>query len=372
MKYVLLSNDYELFFGANHLPETDVLCAPTDKMLDRLAEAEAPMTFFCDVACLWRYRELGKNNFVDAVEEQLRAIVARGHDVQAHLHPHWLYTDFTFGEDGTSHYRTQGDNFSLSSSARDNGTTPRALADDLGRRAKSYLEEVIGAQDPDYTCLAYRAGGYCLQPDAAGILAGLRAAGYLVDSSVVPDMYLKSDLHAIDFRRLPREANYWMDDIGTASATENAGLFEVPIAAGAEGLGGIWPAAQATLRRAAERRSAPPLNGASSQTDVRPSLVERLAAKANLIRWRLLPGWDLLELNNGDVDRLMRITDSFIRRHNDEASLFFSLNSHSKIVNDDQLQALGEYVRRMRDTYRSDVAFVTFAQVPGLAGMTPL
>src|SRR5581483_1985547 len=64
---------------------------PTRALLDTCESIGVPMSLFCDVACLWRYREDGDEAFPAAVEDQLRDAIRRGHDVQAHLHPHWLH-----------------------------------------------------------------------------------------------------------------------------------------------------------------------------------------------------------------------------------------------------------------------------------------
>jgi hypothetical protein len=86
---VLYSIDYEIFWTYND-DEVRVLIEPTERLLRQAEELGVRYTLFVDVLCLFRYRELGLHHFVDAVEDQLRDAVLRGHDVQTHLHPHWL------------------------------------------------------------------------------------------------------------------------------------------------------------------------------------------------------------------------------------------------------------------------------------------
>ena len=75
------------------MSEEKVLIDTTEALLTVSEELGIPMNIFCDVACLWRYRKLGQQDFPNAVEKQLRQAIVRGHDVQAHIHPHWLKTD---------------------------------------------------------------------------------------------------------------------------------------------------------------------------------------------------------------------------------------------------------------------------------------
>lgn len=46
--------------------------------------------FFANVLCPIRYRELGQERFPDAFDAQLRELHELGHDIQLHIHPHWL------------------------------------------------------------------------------------------------------------------------------------------------------------------------------------------------------------------------------------------------------------------------------------------
>src|SRR5688572_2121620 len=141
MVRVLYSADYELFLGENFLPEIEVLVEPTKRLLAVCEELGIPMTLFVDVACLWRYRELGDHAFPDAVEAQLRDALRGGHDVQAHLHPHWLHAT---REDGR--WSAPLDTFLVGSL-----DDPAALL----ARARDYLQSVLQSVDPAYRCVAF-------------------------------------------------------------------------------------------------------------------------------------------------------------------------------------------------------------------------
>ena len=77
MIYILYSNDYELYLGGNYRPESEVLIEPTRKFLGACEEVGIPVTFFCDSACMWRYRELGNTEFPNLAELQLKEAVGK-------------------------------------------------------------------------------------------------------------------------------------------------------------------------------------------------------------------------------------------------------------------------------------------------------
>ena len=104
MIYLLYSGDYEVFMGGNYKPESEILIEPTDLAMDVFESIEAPVTFFADLLCLWRYRELGFDKFPDQVDEQLRQVIRRGHDVQMHIHPHWPKTGIERSGGKGTHY----------------------------------------------------------------------------------------------------------------------------------------------------------------------------------------------------------------------------------------------------------------------------
>jgi peptidoglycan/xylan/chitin deacetylase (PgdA/CDA1 family) len=315
MARVLYSADYELYLGENLLPELEVLVEPTWALLDACEEAGVPITLFCDVACLWRYREDGDEAFPAAAEEQLREAVRRGHDVQAHLHPHWLHA-----VRDTGRWRAPLDTFLVG-----------ALDDPapLLARAAGYLNELLRPVDPAYACVAFRAGNYGLQPEHERVFAALRETGYEVDSSVVPGLVLQNEVNQVDFRGWPERSG------------ELHGLYEVPIASARFG---PLDAVRRRLRRPPAR--APRGRTIQAAVGTRPSLASRL--------FRL----DLLELG-ADPGRLRRITARYLRRVGTDVD--FSFSCHPKAVGQPELEALRAYHEWLRDAY--DVEALTFRRL---------
>lgn len=315
MPRILYSADYELYLGENLLPETEVLVEPTRALLDGCDAAGIPITLFCDVACLWRYREEGDEELPAAVEGQLREAVRRGHDVQAHLHPHWL------------HARREGrrwvaplDTFLVG-----------ALEDPapLLARAAGYLNELLRPVDPAYRCVAFRAGGYGLQPNHERVFAALRETGYEVDSSVVPGLVLQNAVNRVDFRGWPERSG------------PLHGLYEVPIASARLG---PFDAVRRRLRPRPPR--APRGRTIQATAGARPSLASRL--------FRLDP----LELAP-DARRLRTITSRYLRRVGADAD--FSFSCHPKALGEAELEALLAYHEWLSGAYA--VEALTFRQL---------
>lgn len=368
MIHVLYSTDYEVYLGGNRAPEREVLIDTTDRLVAACDELSVPLTLFCDVACIWRYRETGLNEFPDQVEAQLLRLVGAEHDVQAHLHPHWLVTRIEHDAAGHSHYRTSLDKYLLGNWTPPDGRTLHDFCRELFCRARDYLHALLRPARPGYNCIAFRAGGYGLQPHSDVILSALRDAGYLIDSSVVPGMKLDSNVNRVDFTQVPRVGNYRLEAEGSTLKASGTGLFEIPIPS-SEGLvarralaGSLVNVVRGRVLRHL-KRSAP---GASPLGYPIQSVSQ--ARRAN--RWELMlkklrairRGWAMLELSN-DAELMLAITDEYIRRYISESrDLYFSFSSHSKGVTNSNLVALRDYHRGMVRKYGSAIRAITFQQ----------
>jgi len=323
---ILYSADYELYLGENFLPETEVVGEPTRALLAAAERINVPFTLFVDVACLWRYRDEGDHDFPDEVENQLKSALQRGHDVQAHLHPHWLQAERVDGR-----WRAADDTFVIG--ALD---TPAQLL----ARAKAHLEELLCPVDPDYRCIAVRAGNYGIQPHYERVFSALVETGYEIDSSVVPGLVIKKDVNRVDFRgwRWPEKGTYIYD------------IYEVPVATARFGppdaVQRFWsrpPPAESRGRTIQSQRG-----------PRRPSLASRI--------FRLEP----LELGPSSY-RLQKITRRYLRRAGKDAD--FSFSSHPKAVGEAELEALVSYHEWLDRHY--EVEAVTFRELAARLAAEP-
>ncbi|MCU0645148.1 MAG: hypothetical protein MUC94_12920 [bacterium] len=226
---ILPTLDYELFGnGSGDVLKNVVI--PTSKILKICEQLDCRMTIFVDILEFIRVRDAqqaGKLPHLNydawkIVTEQLRNAYSMGHDIQLHLHPQWYAAEYKDG-------RWQLD-----------VTVWRfpALIDKIGEaaarqlifRLKSELESIIREVDPRYEVIAFRAGGYCIQPEAAA-LALLKDAGIRIDSSAYFDGFHNSDSIYYDFRSLPKHLPFWHihENLDSVGAVAEDAMIELPI-----------------------------------------------------------------------------------------------------------------------------------------------
>jgi hypothetical protein len=360
--YLLYSDDYEVFLGGNYKPETEVLVDATEKLLAVCGDMHIPMTLFADVCCLWRYRELGHDDFPRRVEEQLCRAVGQGHDVQTHLHPHWLTTEVQRQEGGRSQYDYDRSRFLLANCAQ--GGDDRLYDFTLGllARAKTYLTDLLRPVVPEYRCVAFRAGGYGIQPGTEAILAALQDAGYLIDSSVVPGMRLVSNVNQIDFTAVPRQGNCWLSRKSGLRAPSSDGVYEIPVAAARLGRTTKVKRRVSALFRRRGPTSGGKLSGWSAQDEGTP--IRRSSLILRLFRFALYwpRPWSSLELYD-DPAAMLDVTRAYVNKcGTQDGDLYFSFSCHSKVIDQGRLDALREYHRRVERRYGSSLRAITFQE----------
>jgi peptidoglycan/xylan/chitin deacetylase (PgdA/CDA1 family) len=126
----------------------------------------------------------------DLVVDQIKSLVAEGHDCQLHIHPHW--------EDSTHN----GANWAMN-------TNRYKLADfsdeEIERIVLEYQQILKGITQKNVNI--YRAGGWCLQPFSR-IQKSFEKAGLKLDSSVFPGGKFTSGNYYYDFTHAP-EKSIW-------------------------------------------------------------------------------------------------------------------------------------------------------------------
>ena len=205
--------DYELFFGKQHGTAERCLIEPTNALTKILDRHGAKLTVFVDAGYLDR---LSKSNVAslertrDTISAQLQSLVAGGHDVQLHIHPHW--------ED--CHW--QSDRWQMSTERYRLHDFEQADLNALVSRYKKTLDDLSGTNS-----IAYRAGGWCLQP-FAGIGQALEKAGILVDSTVFSGGVSQDEQRGFDYTKAPDEF-WWRFDEDPQIATNEGKFLEIPI-----------------------------------------------------------------------------------------------------------------------------------------------
>ena len=223
MLNVAITFDYELFFGKNLASEDEVIFNPTSKILDLLDKYGVKATFFADVLSVLMNEKVGNYQYVEKFTKQIKDMVQRGHDVQLHIHSNWLkstYVQDTWQFD-TSSYRIHTFGF-------DN--EQEFSVGKIISYGKNYLESTLTKIKSDYKCIAYRAGGYCIQPHEE-LFNSLIDNGIFIDSSVAL-MQKAEGVNQYNFVGLDKSVGWWLNangGLGKEVERSSDCVFEVPI-----------------------------------------------------------------------------------------------------------------------------------------------
>lgn len=203
MKNAILSLDYEIFGNGTG----DIFQNLIEPMEELFAIAENRgfkySIFFEAIEFLRIKREYASGNHqgyhsdpVKAVEEQIVKLHRAGHDIQLHIHPQWAEAKWRDGA-----WELQN-NWSLGQYGSDEELY------ELVKEGKDYLESLLRSVDPEYKCIAIRAGGYCLQPSHR-VSNVMKKLGLFVDSSIVPGAISIDPRGRFDYSNVTQEIDYW-------------------------------------------------------------------------------------------------------------------------------------------------------------------
>ncbi len=203
-KKVILSYDYELFFGERSGTVKNSLVSPTDKILDAMETVGLHGNFFIDVLMiksLQRNTDQRSREDLELIENQLRDIVRRGHRIELHLHPHWI--DAKYNGDGTWDF-SNFKHYMLSTFSKDEIT--QMFIEGVG-----YLNTIGSEVKPGYRVCAFRAGGWAIQPFEI-LKEAFKTSGVLIDSSTAYGLFEKNRYSWFDFRNMPNKWLYHFED----------------------------------------------------------------------------------------------------------------------------------------------------------------
>ena len=107
----------------------------------------------------------------DEWDETVRETFRLGHDIQLHIHPQWQNAEYKDGR-----WKLTADWSILN--------YPREAAMHLLRSGKEYLENLLKNIDPNYRCVSFRSGAWCIAP-SPHMLDLLVELGITFDMSIV-------------------------------------------------------------------------------------------------------------------------------------------------------------------------------------------
>lgn len=212
---LIISVDHEVFGNGSGCLDACVRL-PVDSMLSVADKFSAPLTFFVEALEFEAMQHVGIPG-INSVIEQLIAAYRSGHDIQLHIHPQW---------DGAT---WDGSDWRVNSELWRTGSLDAESAFRLLQRGKSWIEAMLGSDFPEYQCIAFRAGGWCIQPSHETVTA-LMKLGFQIDSTVAPGLRNLAKGEWADFRNVP-DKPFWKTNSDVCCA-DPTGLWEMPIVTG--------------------------------------------------------------------------------------------------------------------------------------------
>lgn len=193
---------------------------PTVKLLDFAESVKIKLTFMVDMGEYYWLKE-NRSEIANQMENQLKEIIQKGHDIQLHIHPSWL------PECGANFDEIRKIWF-WNAKYQKIHNYPGDLTE-LFLRCKNDLEKLLKPIDPSYEAIVFRACQYQLQPSQK-IINSLFSAGLIADTSVWKGGV--NHTHGFDFRNAytytqPYMANTYNANYLTPSGEKK--ILEFPI-----------------------------------------------------------------------------------------------------------------------------------------------
>lgn len=219
-KRIILSYDYELFFGDRSGTVLKSIIEPTNKLMDVMEQNGFRGNFFVDYLMFRELEKLSDERAaadLNLLKEQIRDMVRRGHRVELHLHPHWI--DAKYNGDGTWDF-SNFTHYSLSSLGED-------IIVDLFVSGTNYLTALAREVDSNYKIVAFRAGGWAVQPFEK-LKRGFIEAGIKIDSSTSFGLYSIKKGQEYNFCNMPDKDMFCFENDVCIEDTEG-NFIEIPI-----------------------------------------------------------------------------------------------------------------------------------------------
>jgi len=212
---VILTLDYELFFGTRVGTPQRSMIAASNRLLDVLQRYDAKAVFFVDATYLARLKALKKDHPVlqkdyDDVVGHIQYLESEGHQVQLHIHPHWVDSLY----DGQA-WHLDTHRYRLMDWSREDAAM--IISDSVSELNRHLSHKVF----------AFRAGGWCIQP-FSHISRALTENGITLDSTVFKNGRASSDTHAFDFTAAP-DLTHWSFENDPCAADDAGSFMEIPI-----------------------------------------------------------------------------------------------------------------------------------------------
>jgi hypothetical protein len=343
---ILLTFDYELPLGdANDYHRS--LFTPADRLIDLATDLAVPIVLFTDICSAIRFKEWNLEGFYLPLRKQLKKALDNGHDLQLHIHPHWMSSNYS-----DDRFIPSGD-FSLSDfKDGKNGLSIEGIIE----QAFQELTAIAKEAKADYQCIAFRAGGYDVEPESKRILNKLYDLGVRIDSSVIKELYLNYNFSHIDYTGAPASSRWLISRHGPLIKELSSDLWELPITSKPTSLADIIRRRLRKIVNGTEFKRRLYLNGGKGFAAVQGK--QDLKSK-----WKKIFNPTVLSLDKEHLEYrdLKSIVDYNVSLYESEPNdLIITLIGHPKSMGNYHLRLMKDFVQGMRKQFRDQVVFTCY------------
>ena len=354
MLSVIFTLDYEIHGNGDGSPG-QLMVEPTARLLDSLERYGAKLTIMADVAEILKFGEyrdrFGSDDYhYDAIVKQLKDAIARGHDVQLHLHCSYFNAQFENGR-----WRQDWSEYNFA------GLTEERINEVL-RIGKSFLESQLQPVNPNYRCYAFRAANWAVSP-SRNVVRALVNNGFKIDTSVFK-YGRRNGVVNFDYSHAPSNLMPWLADEEDICRENASGkLLELPIYSERRWLGAFLSPNR--VYRVLSSRSHPlETNGAAANStrSSRRSRIGKMLLPFQRHAWKA----DFNQCTGRQlINALTRASKQYDRDR--ENNLPFVLIGHSKLFtrkNEADVQQFLDHIaeHRNRWSFSSFLPFASYAR----------
>lgn len=343
---ILITFDYEIPLGKVSSYQKG-LFAPAERIINLGKEMNVPFVFFADIYSAIKFKEWDNKNYYQPFQQQINKAIQSGHDIQLHIHPHWLTSKYNNTTFSPSKDYSLGDfhNHSIF-------PIHKIIKDGI-----DHLTNICRESDVNYKCTAFRAGGYSILKNSKAIFSALKANDIKIDSSILPNYFVKAPSHTVDFKTI--KLNTWhIDPEQDIYTNANEGILEIPIT--------NMPV---NLIYIAKRRLKKLLNNKritnNKYKNTGSGLLQGQVKKNIYERIRFFKNPVALSFDNANttINDLDQIVNYNIKKFGSNSTLYITTISHPKFFGNYNLDLLKEFILLMKDKYSDEVEFVTYSSL---------
>lgn len=333
--------DYELFFGKNNGSDDEILFDPTQKLINVLVNEGVSATFFADTCSVYQHEKYNKFDYNDKFRTQICNMKKNNQDVQLHIHSHWLNSKLVDGE-----WIFDENSYRLQCFDPENSEMDSINQKDIIEWGVEYLNETLGKIDKKYKCIAYRAGGFCIQPHQK-IIQDLHKCGIRIDSSVAPQLYSLNTTNGYDFRHSVKHTNWhlssetpewWSEGDNKASA-----LYEIPVGTIDKNI------ASFLIRRIFSPNSIKLDLGEKRGTYISTGIKQHGKWDKLQQIYRYVTGFNAISLDNYQAEYLYEMISRYYKKnHCNKRDGYIAVIGHPKLVSENYLINLSKFIDLLR------------------------